>query len=260
MNQDEWNQSEAPNPFSSPNVDATAEVRLEGGPGYTCDGSALDSLSQGGKMMGQNFMLLLGIMVLAIVIRAPGDHMEEACQILGVRYTPHMALGATLYGLLVGIPITFGVAYVFLLGARGEKLQVGDLFAAFQRNYWRAIGAGFLKMLLVGLGMLLLLVPGIYLAIKLAFVEYLIVDQRMPIFESFRKSWEMTNGREGHIFLLGFLSLLIFIGGLFLCLIGVVFAVMWISAAYAVLYYTIQRSQEAQEIGVEPTSDNPFAN
>lgn len=261
MNQDDFSPSESTNPFSSPTVESVPEVRPGRGPGFICDGTALDALSQGWNLMKTHFWLLLGIMLLALLVRSPGDNMDEACEILGIEPSPILLLGSTLYAILVGMPITFGLAYVYLLAARGEKFEVSDLFGAFQRNYGSAVGAGFVKMVVIVLGCLLLLVPGIYLAIKLAFVEYLVVDRKLSIFAAFKKSWEMTNDREWTLLLLGFLSLLIFIVGLLACLVGVIFSAMLVSAAYAVLFYCYElRSQEEQDFRPEANSDNPFAN
>ncbi|MEW4451702.1 hypothetical protein AB1L30_03355 [Bremerella sp. JC817] len=260
MSHDETNES---NPFSSPMAPEirTAATNAQVGPGFLCDGTALDSFAQGGKLMGEHFWLLLGLTVLSMVIRAVGDYLDNAFSAAGFEPSLGVLLLGTAYNIFISIPVGTGLAYVFLLPARGQQFELGDLFAAFQRNYIPAVAAGFVKVILIMLGFVLLVVPGIYLAIKFAFVEYLVIDRKLSTLDSLKESWHMTNGHELTLLVNMLLSILIFIGGMLLCLVGVVFSIMWISAAYAVLFYYAERLRQDEGMPEpESTSDNPFAN
>lgn len=58
--------------------------------------------------------------------------------------------------------------------------------------------------LMVGVGLLLLIVPGVILAIKYMFVPYFIIDKKMGIRESFKESAISTTGHKWQLFLFFF--------------------------------------------------------
>ena len=78
--------------------------------------------------------------------------------------------------------------------------------------------------LLVILGFILLIVPGIVFLIKYQFVTYLIVDKHMGVKEAFRVSGEMTQGKK--MWMLGYslVSLGVILLGLLALVVGVVVA------------------------------------
>ncbi len=140
--------------------------------------------------------------------------------------------------ILLSQPIQLGIAYANLRASRGENLEIKDMFAFF-RNYWNVVLAAFLTNLIIGIGMIFLLVPGIIFACKLAFVPYLVMDRKMQATDAIQKSWSMTDGYALKIFLMALLVFPIVIGG-FLCLFfGVIISYIWINLAVASMYYAV---------------------
>ena len=84
------------------------------------------------------------------------------------------------YGILLSSPIHYGVSFAYLQAARNEPLDIRDMFEAFH-NYWNAVLAALLVSVIVGIGFVLLIVPGIIIACKLAFTPYLVVDRFMTV-------------------------------------------------------------------------------
>src|SRR5258708_2770596 len=84
---------------------------------------------------------------------------------------------SALYQILVSTPISFGAAYAWLRAVRGLKPQVSDLFVPFQRNYIGCVLAGLLLEVVLIVGYILLIVPGIILSVRLSFVPFLVVDE-----------------------------------------------------------------------------------
>ena len=156
-----------------------------------------------------------------------------------------MLIGSTLYSLLIIQPITYGYHYTTMRVARGEKARVEDLFEAF-KNYGStilsAISVGFLTLL----GLIFLIVPGIIIACKLAFVPLLVVDKKMTAVEAINTSWRMTDGHTFTIFALGFVSMFIAIGGALFFLVGLIPAMLWIQTAYGSMYHAISSSSEVR--------------
>jgi uncharacterized membrane protein len=153
------------------------------------------------------------------------------------------------YGLLLLNPLEFGVDYAYLKAVRGDKLEIKDMFAVFQ-NYWPAVLANLLVGIIIAVGILLLIVPGIIFACKLAFVPYLIVDRKMETIEAVKKSWEMTRGHAGTVFLMGLLAIPIVLLGMICLVVGIIPAVMWIQAAFASLYHAVSLEEQGAQAAV----------
>ena len=142
------------------------------------------------------------------------------------------------------MPVSYGSSWVFLKAVRGEPYRVQDIFFAYQ-SFGNVLLANLLVILIVGAGFVMLIVPGIIFACKLAFVPYLVMDKKMEAVEAVRKSWKMTNGYSGTIFLMGIVSFFVGLGGLICFIIGIFPAVIWIDLAFACIYWVVAKKPEA---------------
>jgi len=181
-------------------------------------------------------LLLLGIVWL--LLSAPSGWFGD--DLLGIAY----------HVLVLG-PVGFGGMYAFLRTARGGRPEVGDLFAAFRGDYWQAVLASLLMSALIGIGTALLVVPGIIAAVRLAWVPYLVIDERLDAVAAIRASWERTRGYGMTIFALWLLAIPIVLAGLLLLGVGVILSLMWIQMASAVLFAAVTtRDRVAREAGL----------
>jgi uncharacterized membrane protein len=57
--------------------------------------------------------------------------------------------------------------------------------------------------IIVTIGVIFLIAPGVYLAIRFQLFAYLIVDKNLGVIESFKESWRLTEGKVGNLFVLG---------------------------------------------------------
>lgn len=157
------------------------------------------------------------------------------------------------YTLLIDWPVGYGVSFSYLKAARGDKLEIKNMFEAFQ-DYWNAVLAALLVVAIVIIGFFMLIVPGIIFACKLAFTPYLVVDRKMGVIEAVKASWSMTNGHAGKVFLIGLLAIPISIAGLLCLVVGIILSIMWIKMAFASLYYAVSLSaEESAQEGVPVT-------
>ena len=201
------------------------------------------------NQMWKYFVELFIILIIAFsigflveLIRLPisiiGSFVDESNLIL----IPFMILNFFFYLaflLLLSHPIQFGIAYANLRASRGEKLEIKNMFTFF-RNYWNVVLAAFLCNLIIVVGILFLIVPGIILACKLAFVPYLVMDEKIDAIDAIKESWSLTDGYSWKIFLMVLLVLPIVIGG-FLCLIfGVIISFIWINLTFASMYHAVR--------------------
>lgn len=154
------------------------------------------------------------------------------------------------YQVLVAAPITFGGMWAYLRAARGETPDVGDLFVAFRGDYWQAVLASIVLHAIIAIGTALLVVPGIIAAVRLCWVPYLVIDEKLDALVALRESWERTRGYGWTIFGIWLLAIPIALVGLILLVVGIVPALMWIQLASACFYAAIQtRSRAAREAG-----------
>jgi uncharacterized membrane protein len=159
-----------------------------------------------------------------------------------------------IYGLIVMTPVSYGASWVFLKAARGEPFRVQDMFFAYQR-FGNVLLANILVSVVVGIGFLLLIIPGIIFACKLAFVPYLVMDRKLEATDAIRTSWEMTSGHTGTIFMMGVTSFFVAIGGLIFFIVGILPATIWISLAFATIYMSVSaKQQQATSPGSFPGS------
>jgi hypothetical protein len=187
-------------------------------------------------------LLLISLMLFTIVgigalIELVWDRNENAA-----------AVGSVIqffYNLLVAGPFQLGALYAFLRAVRGERPHVDDLFAAFRRNYWSAVVAPVLASLLTFAGLFLLVVPGIYLAVRLAFVGFLVVDEGLNATEALAESWRRTQGRFWAMLGGGVLGVFAIWVGVILLIVGMIPAAMWVGLAYATYYASASRAQRA---------------
>jgi uncharacterized membrane protein len=129
---------------------------------------------------------------------------------------------------------------------RDERPNVADVFAGFKKGYLNIVLANLLVFAICGIGLLLLIVPGIIFACRLSFVPYLVMDKGLEPVAAIEKSWFMTRGHGWRIFGMYLLSILMFLVGLLLVLVGGLFALLWIGTAFASLYHAVDLEDQAR--------------
>jgi uncharacterized membrane protein len=147
------------------------------------------------------------------------------------------------YWFLLLAPIDFGAAWVFLKAIRNGDFDVKDTFLTFD-NYLNVVLANLLVTAIIGIGFVLLVVPGVILACRLAFVRYLVMDKKLEPVEAVRESWRMTRGHANSIFFLGLLALAILSAGLICFVVGVIPAYMWVRSAFASMYFAVSELEK----------------
>ena len=196
------------------------------------------SYSIGWKIVKSSFIELLVITLIIGFIAGPMGVIQIKPDHFSWYLIPLVFFGIG-FGIFVVGPIKYSVRWVFLKAARSERIEIKDMFAVFQGNYWNAVIAGILVAVIVGIGFVMLIVPGIIFACRLAFVPYLVIDKNMEAMDALKTSWEMTKGYGWEIFGIGMLAIPVVILGL-LCLgFGVIVSSMLISTAIAVMYHSV---------------------
>jgi len=146
---------------------------------------------------------------------------------------------ALAYGCLVVPIFKYGGNMMFLQAVRDIRPDFNTLVAGFKQNYLNIVLANLLTIALIILGFIALIVPGIIIACRLAFVSYLVMDKKLDPIMAVEESWKMTKGHGWTVFFMAIVSFLIIIGGLCLIFVGVFPAAIWVGSSFASLYEAV---------------------
>ena len=204
----------------------------------------------GWRQLWKYFIALFVIGLIGCIIGIP-TQMNEWAQ--GAAAAGILGFLAFFYGILVAGPVQYGVTFAFLKAARGDKLEIKDMFAAF-KNYWNAVLASLFVGVIIVIGLVLLIVPGIIFACKLAFTPYLVVDRKMAVMEAIEESWRMTGGHAWKVFFIGLLAIPICIAGLLCFIVGIIISIMLVGLAFASLYHAVSSAGKASVQEGVPTT------
>lgn len=212
------------------------------------------SYGYGWQQMWKHFLYLFLVLIIVGIAESPTSIVRDS----DAENSPGMIILqilAAVYWLLVFSVVKYGGNLMYLRAIRNEKFEISEMFDGFKKNYINIILANLLTFAIIGLGFVLLIVPGIILACRLAFVSYLVMDKNMEPVTAIEKSWEMTKGHGWQIFGMGLLIIPIVIGGLLCFIVGIVFSIIWISAAFASMYHAIDL-EEMKELNDEFVDGN----
>lgn len=147
--------------------------------------------------------------------------------------------GASFVNFLVGVFVSLGLARVFTRMSRGLPAEVGMLFGE-GRRYFQGLAATMMMGVIVVLGSLAFLIPGIIAAIGLQFFIYAMVDQDLGAMDALKESWRLTDGYKFTVFLTNFAIGLIGIAiACVTCGIGYLAFIPVLSLTQAVMYHSL---------------------
>jgi len=126
----------------------------------------------------------------------------------------------------------------------GQAFSIGMLFGE-GRKLFKAIIASILFGLMIVVGLLFLIAPGVYLALRFGQYMNAIVDRDMGIMESFYYSSAITTNNRLNLFLLFLIGIGIILAGCLAVVIGLIFAYPVMLISWAVAYRWMQYGSRA---------------
>jgi len=148
---------------------------------------------------------------------------------------------------VLSIFLSLGFVRIGLNLVSGRETSVAMLFGE-GRKLLPAIGASILFGIMMFVGFLLLIVPGIYLMLRYGQFMNAIVDRNLGVIDSLKYSSSITTGNRLNLFLLMLLSIAILIAGFVALVVGLIFAypVIWMSwvVAYRWMQYGNRVTQD----------------
>jgi uncharacterized membrane protein len=164
------------------------------------------------KNAGPLIVLALVVIVVNFVIGIVGQNVSGAA--------PRLVL--QLIGFVVGIVLAMGLIRASLSVVEGRTPTVSLLFQT--EGFGAYLVASIIVTIGVVIGLILLIVPGLILAIMWQFFGYVIVENpAMGPTDALRRSADITRGHRWQLFGLGILLIAINLVGLLACGVGLIF-------------------------------------
>ena len=190
-----------------------------------------EALKFGWERTKSNIGFLIGVMLVSWLAQAIPSHFEKMFK------DSHSALYIVFFliSTFVGGMVTIGLVKISLSFCDHGTGEFNDLLSGLPvfANYFVA---SLLFSLAVMGGCILLIVPGIILAVRLGFYPYLIIDRNMTIMESLKQSFEVTKGSTMDLFLFGIVAVIVNLVGLVCLLVGLLVTVPVTMIATAYVY------------------------
>lgn len=142
--------------------------------------------------------------------------------------------------LIISGPLSLGFAVFSLTIARGYSPTIEQIFSGFNR-FGKALGAYLLYFLVVLIGFIFFIIPGIMLAFGLSQVFFILADDdQIGVEAALRKSWEMMKGYKLKYFGLMMIFAILSILSVFTLFIGLLFIVPLYFVSTAKFYEDIR--------------------
>ena len=154
-------------------------------------------------------------------------------------------LEGTVLGFLASL-VLFAATVLLGIGATRITLRLAQGHAVHYRDLmppppliWPYVAAAVLSGLAVLGGLILFIIPGIWVALRLSMVRFEVIEGAR-IRESLNKSWALTRGHSGRLALFALSALLLNLAGALALLVGLLVTIPVTMIAYAHIYQKLK--------------------
>ena len=181
-------------------------------------------------------LLFIGLAILTTILTAIGESQDLANYATNEDFETSKFTILNFLAITLNIYLGMGIWKISINHIRGEEVQLSDLFTISFRQFIHYIVAGIINLILVILGIILFIAPGIHIACRLILMPGYIVDKNESFDTALKSSWNATKGHTIKLFLWMLLACFIAIVGLIALIIGIFVAIPVISLALAYIY------------------------
>ena len=161
-------------------------------------------LSRGWALVRDNPGLTIGSSLLAMLV------------MFGIAMIPLVGLAA----IFINPIVLGGVFHAYVRRMRGEAPTVGDAFSGFGPPFLHLGLAGLISTIFICVGLLLCVVPGIYLGVAYTFAIPLVIDKKLDFWTAMEVSRRVINRHWWPMFGLLIVLFLLNVIGVLACFIG----------------------------------------
>lgn len=143
---------------------------------------------------------------------------------------------------LIQLFLALGFTKVMLLLIDDKPVEIVDMVNNFRIFLSYFVGS-FLFGMAVLVGIFLLILPGIYIGLRLQFYQYYIIEEGDNSFTALKKSFDATENLALELFLFGLTVFLINLGGMLLFGIGILVTYPITTMATAAIYKSLESEE-----------------
>jgi hypothetical protein len=116
-----------------------------------------------------------------------------------------------------------------------KPVKVENMFRFFEtKDFWKYGVISIAVTFAIGVGVLFLIVPGVYVAMRLVFWNTLVADGRVAEpFESIKSSWDATRGQVWPLVVCASLAMIIGLCGMMVAFVGIIPASAYLALVFA---------------------------
>jgi uncharacterized membrane protein len=191
------------------------------------------AINTGWKTTTKNLGFMLGAVVVAIILP----------QVVSAMFKPDAGLVATLWAGAVwvySVVVGMGILKISLKFVDGQKPELADLFSTYPL-FFKYLVAYILFALGTLLGLILLVIPGIWFAVRYQYFAMAVVDKELGPIEALKESARLTEGNVWRLIGLGLAFFGVLILGLLALFLGVFVALPVVWVGYAWVYRQLSK-------------------
>ena len=181
------------------------------------------------------------------------EHIYFTWMILGVMSVISIVFGIitpregsviiSLIDTLVRIFVELGaVALLLVLVRTGKEGDIKEIFGQ-KEIFPQALLGQIIYGIMIVVGMILLVIPGIYVAVRFMFLPYIFVDQKLGWKEALAEASRLTEGRRWDLFVFSLALILLNIVGALLLLVGLLVTIPVSMIATTMMYEYLKKEK-----------------
>lgn len=200
--------------------------------------SIRDVFARGWAVFRENASLLIFAHLIAVAAQAlPAPVPTESEGLRGL-----LVIVSALLSFVIGL----GLVRIALDLVDGRPSRVMDVFSRAYQVFGYVI-ASILHAAVTGIGLLLLIVPGVIAGVSFSMWPYFMVEHEMGPIESMKASWALTRGSRGRLVLYFIASIGVILLGILALLVGVVVSYAVLTVTGALVYRALQAHEASPE-------------
>lgn len=200
-----------------------------------------EALKVGWQKAWKNVWLWVGVMITTGVINMLLGRVGDSTT------GDSTGLVISLAGFIVQVIIEIGILTIALRLLDNQPVKYTDLFLQYHL-LGQFLIAVIIISIAVGVGLILFIIPGIYIGLRLSQACFIIVDQKLSGIEAIKKSWAITKGHTLKLFLLVIVMVVINIIGALVLFIGLLVTLPTTTMAMAYVYRRLVSGAAALEV------------
>ena len=198
--------------------------------------SISEALSIGWEKVKANFLFFVLLMIVSLVGPNLLYLIKGMLQLDSAFYNFVFSVTSWVLSIIIGM----GVLKIYLKVVDGQSYKLEDILST--THLWlKYLLGSLLYGAIVMIGLLLLIVPGIILAVKYQYLMYLVIDEELGPLEALGKSGRITNGNKFNLFIWGLVMALVNVVGALAFFVGLFVTIPLTSIASAYIYRKLSK-------------------